>query len=219
MPEFTQQLLIGSLLTIALAVCSSILALIFAVFLSLIARSRSLAMRKIANFYSDFVRGIPELLFIFLIYYGSATLLTKVYGEYSELGPFWSGVIALGIVFGAYASEILGAAIDDIPKGQYEASIALGMTKIKSFTLIILPQLVRRAIPGMGNLWLILLKETSLVSVIGLEELMRKTNIAAGVSHNPMLYYSVGALLYLAITSFSEFSFSKLDKRASKYVY
>lgn len=218
MPAFTEQLLYGAGITVLLAICSAILALFLSIFLAGMSRSTKAILRIPAQLYIDLIRSIPEILIIFMIYYGTTTLLTNAFGEYTELGPFFAGVLALGLVFAAYCGEVVGGAVDSISAGQSEAGKALGLGTIQVFFLVVLPQVVRVAMPGLANLWLILIKETSLVSVIGLEELMRQSSIAAGVKHNPMLYYSLGAAMYLGITAVSEFGFRRWIARLNRYV-
>lgn len=217
MIDFLPQMLYGTWITIALALCSSIFALVLSLILVWFASSEIRLISFLARLYADVIRSVPELLIIFLIYYGSASMLTAFYGEYVEIGPFFSGVIALGLVFGAYAAEVIRGAINDIPRGQTEAGLAIGLNQVKTFMLIILPQVSRRALPGLGNLWLILVKETSLVSAIGLEELMRKSSIAAGVHHDPLTYYLVGAALYLLITTVSSTGLTVLEHRVNEH--
>lgn len=217
MPAFMEQLLYGAAITVLLAICSAFLALFLSVFVAGMSRSSRSLFRIPAQAYIDLIRSIPEIIVIFMVYYGTTTLLSSYFGEYTEIGPFFAGVLALGIVFAAYCGEVLGGAVDSIPAGQGEAGKALGFGVIHVFVLIILPQVIRVALPGLANLWLILIKETSLVSVIGLEELMRQSSIASGVKHNPMLYYSLGAALYLAITAVSDFGFRRWITRLNRF--
>jgi polar amino acid transport system permease protein len=115
-----------------------------------------------------------------------------------DINSFIAGTIALSLVFSAYASEVLSSAFKAIPKGQYEAGHALGLRPGKTMRLIILPQLVRIALPGLGNLWMILIKDTALISVIGLGDTLRQTGIAAKVTKEAFFFYGIACLLFLA---------------------
>jgi len=218
MPDYTFQLLIGAGVTLLLGFCSAVFALTLATVFLMLGQLGSRIVNAFLLVYSTIIRGIPEILVIFLTFFGAAVILTKINGSYAELSPFFAGVLALGLVFAAYSYEVLRGAFEAIPKGQFEAGQALGIGSVQTFFHIILPQLMQRALPGLGNLWLILLKETSLVSVIGLEELMRKSTLAAGVKHDPLFYYCYGALFYLAITAFSEVALKGAANRVNRHV-
>lgn len=210
--------MIGAGITLLLGLCSAAFALTAATLTLLIEQKKIRVISWCIRAYSVIIRGIPEILIIFLTFFGAAVVLTWINGSYAELSPFFAGVLALGMVFAAYAYEVLRGAFEAIPKGQFEAGSALGFSRAHTFFLIIFPQLMQRALPGLSNLWLILLKETSLVSVIGLEELMRKSSLASGVTHDPLFYYCYGALFYLLITAFSEFAFNGLTARVNRHV-
>lgn len=218
---FGDQLLLGAVVTIQLALCSLVVGLI----LGLLGASAKLSsirpLQWIANFYTTVIRGVPELLTVLIIYFGATTVLMSIaslfgYDEYIEIGPFAAGVTALGLTFGAYATEVFRGALQAIPKGQHEAAIALGMPARRKFFRIILPQVWRVALPGIGNLFLVLLKDTALVSVVGLEDIMRKANVAVGNTKEPFLFYLVAAFMYLGLTIVSMVVVSYLEKRASR---
>lgn len=218
---FGNQLLIGASVTIELALASLAVGLV----LGLLGASAKLSSVKtlqwIANGYTTVIRGIPELLTVLIIYFGATTVLMSVaslfgYDEYIEIGPFAAGVTALGLTFGAYATEVFRGALQSIPKGQNEAAVALGMGRIRTFYRIILPQVWRMALPGLGNLFLVLLKDTALVSVVGLDDIMRKANIAVSSTKEPFLFYSAAAVLYLGLTIISMGVVYFLEKRANR---
>lgn len=169
------------------------------------------------NIFTTIFRGLPELLTLFLVYYGSQMLYQR-WAEQLGAGPvelsgFFAGMVALGLVFSAFASEAFLSAFRAIPVGQYEAGEALGLTRYKVFRLIILPQLIRLSLPALSNLWLVLLKETSLVSVIAYDDLLRKTNIAVGVTKQPLFFYSIACLLYLSLAVMSSSVLATIDRR------
>lgn len=217
MPDYTLQLLTGAGVTVLLGLFSAAFALTAATGLLMASQLNNRFVNGFIRTYSIVIRGIPEILVIFLTFFGAAVILTSIMGRYSELSPFFAGVLALGLVFAAYSYEVLRGAFEAIPKGQFEAGRSLGISGPKVFAHIIFPQLMQRALPGLGNLWLVLLKETSLVSVIGLEELMRKSSLAAGVKHDPLFYYCYGAIFYLVITAVSEVVLKGASTRVNRH--
>ena len=167
---------------------------------------------------TNFLRGIPEFLVLLVIYYGGTQLLDEVLGLPSRSSPFGAGLVALSLVFGAYASETFRGAFQSVPKGQIEAGRAYGFTAWQCFRLIQLPQIWKVAIPGLGNLWQGTVKDTALVSVVGLDDLMRKSNQAAQSTREPFNFYLVAALIFLVITLVSMAILARLEKRASRGV-
>ena len=218
---FGHQLLLGLMLTVELALCSLFLGLVLGVLGALSKTSKSKALQAIGGAYTTIIRGIPELLVVLLIYFGATTVLMGVaglfgYHEYIELNAFLAGVIALGLMFGGYATEIFRGALQAIPQGQFESSMVLGMPTSKSFFRIILPQVWRVALPGLGNLFLVLLKDTALVSVVGLDELMRKSSLAVSFTKEPFTFYMAAACLYLILTSISMLLIHRMENWANK---
>ena len=218
---FGDQLLQGAVVTIELALYSLFVGLILGLLGASAKLSSYKVLRWIAHGYTTIIRGIPELLTVLIIYFGATSVLMAIaglfgYDEYIEVGAFAAGVIALGLTFGAYATEVFRGALQAIPKGQHEAATALGMGPIRKFYRIILPQVWRVALPGLGNLFLVLLKDTALVSVVGLDDTMRKANIAVSSTKEPFLFYLVAAFMYLALTIISMVFVSYMEKRASR---
>ncbi|MCD8513995.1 MAG: ABC transporter permease subunit [Nitrincola sp.] len=158
------------------------------------------ALRWIATTYTTLIRGIPELLLVLIIYFGTTEILLRLFDQYIEISAFAAGVTALSIAFGAYATEVFRSALQEIPKGQRESAMAMGLNRWQTFTRILMPQLWRIAIPGLGNLFLVLLKDTALVSVIGLDDLMRQAYVAAGFTKLPFTFYLAAAFIYLLLT-------------------
>lgn len=202
---FGDQLLLGVIVTLKVALGGLILGLVLGLFGASLKMSRSRIAYGIGATYTTIIRGLPELLVVLIIYFGSAGALTKLagmfgYEGYVELSPMAAGITALGIAFGAYATEVFRGAIQSIPAGQSEAAMACGMTRSQTFFRITLPQAWRVAIPGLGNLFQVLLKDTSLISVVGLEEIMRKSQIAISNTKEPFTFYLAAALIYLSIT-------------------
>ena len=202
---YAHQLALGALMTVRLALGALCLGLVLGLIGATAKLSRDPVARAMANVYTGIVRGIPELLVVLIIYYGSSGALTAVAATlgsdaYVELSPYAAGVIALGFMFGAYATEVFRGAIIAIPRGQIEAARAIGMGGFLTFRRITLPQVWRVALPGLGNLFLVLMKDTALVSVIGLNEILRVAGVAAQATKNTTAFYLVAAVLYLALT-------------------
>lgn len=187
-------------------------ALLFATLLGLLGAAGKLSGRPLlvrgAQAYTSVVRGIPDLVLMLLLFYGAPAVVNHVIelaggdGGF-DLNPFLAGTLTLGIIFGAYLTETFRGAILGIPKGQAEAGLAFGMSRTRVALRIILPQMVRLAIPGYTNIWLVLVKSTALVSIIGLEDIMFKARGASEATRQPFTFYLVTALVYLAITTVS----------------
>ncbi len=217
---FGPALLAGTWITIKLALASLALGLLLGLLGALAKTSKHGALQWLGSSYSTLVRGVPELLWVLLIYFGSVNLmraLADALGMHSlELSPFAAGVLALGLCFGAYATEVFRGAILAIPKGHCEAGQALGLGKATILWRLILPQMWRIALPGLGNLFMILMKDTALISVIGLEEIMRHSQIAVTASKQPFTFYLAAACIYLCLTVVAMSSLALLEKRASR---
>ena len=217
---FGPAMMAGTLMTVKLALCALLLGLVLGLLGALAKTSPVKPLQWLGSTYSTLVRGVPELLWVLLIYFGTVGLMNSL-GEALnmpglELSAFAAGVIALGLCFGAYATEVFRGAILAIPKGHREAGLALGLSKGRILSKIILPQMWRIALPGLGNLFMILMKDTALVSVIGLTEIMRRSQIAVSVSKEPFTFYMVAALIYLSLTAIAMVGMYFLEKRASR---
>jgi len=206
------QLLAGLVVTLQVALGSFVLGLVIAVVAVFSGEFGGVFMRRVMVFYVTVIRGLPELLIIFLVFYGGTVLLSWMFGTYVEVNALTAGIAALSFVSGAYLTEILRASLYSIPVGQQEAAKSLGLGSFVTFRKIILPQMFSHALPGLGNQWLVILKESALVSIIGLEELMRKGVVVAGATHSPMTFYLVVATLYVLITSISTGLFSQANR-------
>ena len=167
--------------------------------------SRARAGRWAAGTYTTVIRGVPELLLILLVYYGVPTLIQDIaegagYEIIVDLNPFVAGVVTIGFIYGAFATEVFRGAFLAVPRGQIEAARAIGMSRTLTFRRIVLPQMWRFALPGLGNVWMVLIKATALISVIQLPELMRNAQIAMGATKLPFTFFFVASLFYLGIT-------------------
>ncbi|MBN9670281.1 ABC transporter permease [Roseibium aggregatum] len=208
---------IGALVTVSLALASLPFGLALGFLLALAKKSAEPSLKLAANIYTTIFRGLPELLTLFLVYFGvqiGFQKALKLIGieTYFEVNSFVAGMFALSFVFSSYASEAFLSAFRGIPQGQFEGGQALGLSRKQTMTFIILPQLVRLALPALGNLWLILLKETALVSTIGLADLMREAGIAARVTKEAFLFFGVACLIYLILAIISSTGLARLER-------
>lgn len=215
---FGDQIATGAVTTLRVATTSLVLGIGVGLCGAMAKLSRFQILKRSADAYTTIIRGVPELLLILILYFGGTVAMTAIFGRYVEVDAFAAGVFSLTIVFGAYATEVFRAAIRAVPSGQIEAARALGLSTPHTWRLVILPQIWRYALPGIGNLWLTLLKDTALISVVGLEDLMRKTSVAAGSTHDPLTFYSIAAGLYLSFTSVSLVGLTLLERRANRGV-
>lgn len=210
------EILRGAWLTIRLALATLPLGLALGFLVALAKRSRSTLLRAGAESFTTVFRGLPELLTLFIVFYGGQFLLQSLTGLFSDTpvraNSFVAGMIALGCVFGAYASEVFAAAFNGIPKGQWEGAAAIGLHRFQTMRLVIFPQLMRLALPGLANLWLLLLKDTALVSVIALDDLLRMTANAVGHTRQPFFFYLVACLIYLAFSIVSSFGIAAIER-------
>lgn len=174
----------------------------------------------LAEIYSTVIRGVPDLVLMLLVFYGGQMAVNEIavqvgYGDYVEINPLLAGVLTLGFIYGAYLAETFRGAIMAIPKGQAEAGVAYGMGSLRVFFRIVAPQMVRLALPGFTNNWLVLTKATALVSIIGLQDMMFRAKQAGDATREPFLYFGAAALMYLALTTVSLIALKWLNQRYS----
>ena len=215
------ELFYATLMTIAVAITAMVIGFFFALIFTPLKLSNNRFLNLIANSYTTIIRGVPELLVIYLFFFGGSAAVMFVasifgYGEYIEINAFITGAFSIGIISGAYSTEVFRGAIQSIDKGQFEAANVLGLSKFGKFFKIILPQTLRLAIPNLSNVWQITLKDTSLISVTGLVEIMRQSYIAAGSTRDPLFFYSFAAVLYLLLTFLSMKFINKLELRYNR---
>jgi His/Glu/Gln/Arg/opine family amino acid ABC transporter permease subunit len=221
---YGDEFLRGAFLTIQLSVCSYLVAFLLGLLGAGAKLSGSKILNRIGDLYTTLVRAVPELLLIILIFYagGSAikALLLNIglVGEDFQVNAFASVVVALGLIYGAYLTDVLRGAIQAIPKGQTEAARAYGMHAPMRFRRIIFPQMIRFAIPGMGNQWLNITKDSALVSVVGAFELVSAAKSAASQTKEYLFFYSVGAACFLMLTIVSMVVLQNIERRASRGV-
>ena len=215
------ELFIATLMTIAVSLTAMIIGFLFALIFTPLKLSKNKFYNLIGNSYTTVIRGVPELLVIYLFFFGGSGAVMYVasifgYNEYIEINAFITGSCAIGIISGAYSTEVFRGAILSIDKGQFEASKVLGLNKYIYFIKVIMPQMLRLALPNLSNVWQITLKDTSLISVTGLVEIMRQSYIAAGSTRDPLFFYSFAAVLYLLLTYVSMKFLNSLEKKYSR---
>lgn len=215
------EILAGAWLTIRLALATLPFGIALGFLVALAKQSDRRLVVVAGNLFTTVFRGLPELLTIFLVYYGGQVLLQRLAGlvvedARFEVSGFVAGMVALGLVFAAYSSEVFLGAFRGIGRGQWEAAAALGLRPFAALRLVVLPQLIRLALPGLANLWLVLLKDTSLVSVIALSDLLRRTNIAVGATKEPFFFYAVACGLYLVMSIVSSIGIGAIDRWAGR---
>lgn len=214
------EILAGAWLTIRLAVATLPFGLVLGFLVALARNSDSRILQALGGAFTTVFRGLPELLTLFIIYYGGQILLQKIVGlfadTYVEVNGFVAGLVALGLVFAAFASEVFLAALRAISRSQIEGGHALGLSRFQTLRFIVFPQLWRYALPGIANLWLVLLKDTSLVSVIALNDLLRMTNVVVGATKEPFFFYAVACAIYLLFSIISSIGITWIERRAAR---
>ena len=215
------ELFYATLMTIAVAITAMLIGFFFALIFTPLKLSKNKFLNLVGGFYTTVFRGVPELLVIYLFFFGGSgavMFVAKIFGYngYIEVNAFLTGAISIGIISGAYSTEVFRGAIQSISLGQFEASKVLGLKKKIYYYKVIIPQMLRLALPNISNVWQITLKDTSLISVTGLVEIMRMSYIAAGSTRDPLFFYSFAAVLYLFLTFLSMQLFNKLEKHYSR---
>ena len=221
-------------MTVGLAVCALIVGLALAMFFAVWESSKYRAISWTATGLVTVLRGLPEILVVLFIYFGSSQILLILADGFTlnlgfvsfpiqvpitdfDVSPFLCGVIALSLLYAAYASQTLRGALKAVPIGQWESGQALGLSKSAIFFRLIMPQMWRHALPGLGNQWLVLLKDTALVSLISVNDLMLQTKSIATRTQEPFTWYVIAAAIYLVITLFSQYILKRIDLRATRF--
>jgi len=215
---FLPSLLEGAAVTLGVALSSLAVAALLGLAGALAKLSRSRLARGAAGLYTTLIRGVPDLVLMLLVFYGGQLAVNTVapmlgHEDYIDIDPFVAGVLTIGFIFGAYLTEAFRGAFLAVPPGQREAGLAFGMSPRQVLWRITLPQMLRHALPGISNNWLVLVKSTAIVSVIGLSDLMTRGQQAAGTTREPFSFYLAVALIYLVFTSLSELAFGWAHRR------
>jgi len=213
-------LLQGALMTLLVATAGLLIGAAIGAVVSSAKLSRARLPAAVGDAYAAIFRGVPELLVVYFVYFGSSALLTSLahaagYAGFLGVPAFLAGALAVGVISGAYQAELYRGAFLAIAKGELEAARACGMGGWLMFRRIVAPQVVRFALPGLNNLWQVALKDSSLISVTGLAELMRVSQVASGSTRQPFTFYLAGGALYLVLTVFSNRVFEFAEARAA----
>ena len=210
----------GAVITISVALLSLVLATLLGVLGASAKVGGGALSRGAAHTYTTIVRGIPDLVFILLIYFGGQRFLNDIgdlFGwDYVESSKFWAGVVAIGFIYGAYLTETFRGAYLAVPRGQLEAAQSLGLRRLAILRKVLMPQVLRFALPGYGNVWMVLVKSTAVISVIGLEDLVGLADKAGKSTREPFLFLVAVILVYLAITSASGAALRRAEDWAGK---
>lgn len=214
------ELAAGLRITVLLALATLPFGLVLGFLVALAKNSSEKSLTAAAHIYTTIFRGLPELLTLFIVYYGGQILIQEIVNlfteTYVEVNSFVAGMVALGLVLSAFSSEVFLGALRAIDRGQVEAGKALGLSRWQCLRLVTFPQLIRLALPGLSNLWLVLLKDTSLVSLIALNDLLRKANIAVGATKEPFFFYAVACLIYLFVSLVSSIGLTGIERHVNR---
>ena len=210
---YSLSLVEASWMTIQLAFTSLLVGLVLAVLFAGGEMSRHRAISWPTTALVTVLRGLPELLVVLFIFFGSGQIFFMITGDYVEISPFLSGVIALSLIFASYAAQTLRGALKAVSNGQREAASALGISRFHGFTRIVLPQAIRHALPGLTNQWLVLLKDTALVSLIGVTDLLKQAQLTSAATHESFTWYASAAAIYLIITLITQRAVKVIDKK------
>ncbi len=218
---FVQQLGIGALMTIQVAVCAYLLALAIGVVFALATLRPTWLARLVWVPYASIFTGVPSLLVAFLFYYGGSDIVSALFAPFGanrniEVTPFMAAVAALGMVYGAYLADLIRSAIQNVPHGQFEAAKVLLVPRTTVWLRVILPQMLRLALPGMTNMWIVVLKDTALISLIGLKEIMAYAKLASGVTKEPFIYYLLASAFFLAMTWLTYYVARNIERWAGR---
>lgn len=235
-----QEILIrGAWLTLQVALLSLIVAVCLGLLTASAKLSHSTFIKGVATLYTTVIRGIPDLILMLLIFFGGQMLINNLsysfnewlnelitrfdpghewysfLPDYIDISPYFAGIVTIGFIFGAYMAETFRGAYLSVEKGQLEAATAYGMSKVKIFVRIMFPQMMRHALPGIGNNWLVLLKTTSLVSIIGLQDMVKIAGDAAGSTQKPFTFYLIVSLIFLLFTAVSSYFLKRIERKYS----
>jgi His/Glu/Gln/Arg/opine family amino acid ABC transporter permease subunit len=217
---WSDELLQGAWLSIEISLSAYLIGLVLGLFGAIAKLSKSVVARSVASGYTTVIRSVPDILVIFLIYYSATDALSYLISMTGlsvqfQLNGFVAAAISLGVVQGGYSTEVLRGAIIAVARGQTEAALAVGLTRKQTFFLVIIPQMLPLALPGLGNLWLIVLKESSLVSLIGFTELVLVGKMAAGATRHYLLFYAAIGGVFLIMSGVSSLVFHYFEVKAS----
>lgn len=217
------EFLAGAWLTLQISFCGYLIGLGFGLLGAWAKLSGNRAAFLISETYTTLIRAVPELLLILLLYYSGSSAIAQLLslmgmGEQVQVNGFAAAVATLGFVQGAYSTEVLRGAILSVPKGQMEAAKAYGMPPMLRFRRVLFPLMIRYALPGLNNLWVNILKDSSLISVVGLSELVFTSKTAASGTKHYFFFYTAAGLVFMILTTMSNFGVSYLERRVNRGV-
>jgi polar amino acid transport system permease protein len=220
-PEFLgylNQMRNGAVVTIKLFLSGFALAFALGTIIGIITLSRNALIQAVWRVYASIIMGVPSLLVIFIIYYGGSAMLSGIFGfsRSIDVTPFGAGLAALTIVYAAYVAELVHGAVKNLPRGQFEACSALSINPFSAWRHVILPQVMRLALPGLVNIWLIVLKDTPLVSLAGLNDLVANAKISAGATNEPFIFFIAASLFFIAISAMTMPLATRLEIRLNR---
>ncbi len=214
---FLPLLLRGTMVTVALALLGLGLATALGAIGAVGRLSGGRLSAVVVRAYTTLVRGVPDLVMVMLVYFGGQRMLNDIGAlagwDHVSLPPFWAGVLSIGLIYGAYLTETFRGAYMAIPSTQSEAARALGLGRFVTLRKVILPQMLRHALPGYANVWMVLVKSTAVVSVIGLGDLVGMANDIGKSQREPFLFFGFVLLVYLSITWVSNRVFATIERR------
>lgn len=208
---YGDELLAGTAVTLWLALLSSALALAFGIAIGIFATGQNLLRRWLWKSYASIAMGVPTILYVFFIYYNAPVFLKKSFDLRVDVSPFMAGLAALTFVYSAYVAEVVRGAAINVPRGQWEAAQVLGLSRFTIWRLVILPQIWRLSVPGIVNVWMTVLKDTALVSLVGLTDLIRMAEVAAAVSKMPFLFFILAAMVFVMLSAATMFGTKHLE--------
>lgn len=206
---YFQQLAAGAVITMELAVSGYILALVCGVLVGMLTLLRNPFIQVVWRVYASVIMGVPSLLVIFLFYYGGSSVMSGLV----DITPFAAGLSALTVVYTVYIAELVRGAVRNVPRGQFEASSALAIRPLSAWWYVIMPQVVRLALPGMITIWMVVLKDTALVSLAGLNDLVAHAKTAAGATKEPFIYFVVASLFFVVFSALTLRASARLERR------
>lgn len=215
---YGDELFFGALVTIKVAVLGYMIALSLGTVIALVTLNPRGWRWRCWRVYASLFMGVPALLIAFLLYYGGSEIIASLFGFTGldirvNVTPTAAGIAALGLVYSAYIAEVIRSAIRSLPQGQFEASAMLLIPRRKMWTQIVFPQSIRLALPGLSNMWIVVLKDTALISLVGIKEVIAQAKMAAGVTKEPFIFYSAAAFFFLAFSLLTVWMISRMDKR------
>ncbi|WP_207762577.1 ABC transporter permease [Niveispirillum lacus] len=217
--EYLPILLDGLLTTLSVSLVSLAIASLFGLAGALAKLSSGRGARAVAGTYTTLIRSIPDLVLMLALFYGGQALVNdiglRLGWDYIDVDPFLAGSLTLGFIYGAYLTETFRGAFLSIPKGQAEAGLAYGMSGVQVLCHITLPQMIRHAIPGFANNWLVMVKASALVSIIGLDDMVHRASLATAATAQPFTFYAAVAAIYLVVTTVSILALGQVEKRFS----